>query len=98
VVFGMGNILSNLPTDSTWPISAEDGVAITLEFVVTADGEVTVERPTAHPTWVDRNGGWIVKVVETELARDDLTDGERRRLERSLERTTDVIGDFLSGS
>lgn len=96
VVYGLGNVLSNLPTSDRWPAASQDGAVVTVAARVDADGGVTVERPIAHPTWVDRDAGWIVRLVGDELARDDLTAGDRGRLEASWARTTAVLGDHLA--
>jgi hypothetical protein len=54
-----------------------------------------VERPSVVPTWVDKDAGWMIRLVDAELARDDLTPGRRGGLEASLARTADVVGDYL---
>lgn len=95
VVFGLGNILSNLPTSSRWPAASQDAMVITVSMAVAADGDVTVARPVAHPTWVDKDAGWIVRLVDEELADPDLKPGRRAQLEASLARTAAVVGDFI---
>jgi poly-gamma-glutamate synthesis protein (capsule biosynthesis protein) len=97
VLFGLGNILSNLPTTDRWPAASQDAAVVTVTMEIGEDGGVTVERPVVHPTWVDKDAGWIVRLVQDELARDDVPDGRRGRLEASLERTRQVVGDFLAG-
>jgi poly-gamma-glutamate capsule biosynthesis protein CapA/YwtB (metallophosphatase superfamily) len=96
VLFGLGNVLSNLPTSSRWPAASQDAAAVTVDMTVDERGEVTVGRPVVHPTWVDKDAGWTVLLVDHELARDDISDGQRGRLERSLERTRAVLGDFFT--
>jgi poly-gamma-glutamate synthesis protein (capsule biosynthesis protein) len=96
VVFGLGNILSNLPTSNRWPAASQDAVVVTVEITVDGDDDVVVGRPVVIPTWVDKEAGWIVRVVDTELSRDDLSAGQRDRLERSRERTADVLGDYIA--
>jgi hypothetical protein len=61
---------------------------------VGADGSVTVDRPVAHPTWVDKEAGWVVRMVDDALADTTLPDGKRFQLERSRARTMDVVGAF----
>lgn len=95
VLFGLGNILSNLPTSDRWPAASQDAAVVTVGFAVDIDGTVTVERPTAIPTWVDKDAGWVVRLVDDELARTDLGAGQRGRLERSLDRTTRVLEAFM---
>ena len=95
VVFGLGNVLSNLPTSSTWPAASQDAMVVTTALTVTADGAVAFERPVAHPTWVDKGAGWVVRLVDDELARPDLEPGRRAPLEASLLRTAAVVGPYL---
>jgi len=59
-----------------------------------ADGGGVVDRPVAHPSWIDKDAGWIVRLIDHELARDGITRVQRDRLERSLERMRRVLGDF----
>lgn len=96
VMFGLGNILSNLPTSDRWPSASQDAAVVTIEMTVTNDGDVTVWRPIVYPTWVDKDAGWIVVPVLDALASDDLSAGQRGRLESSLERTRAVLGDYLA--
>lgn len=95
VVFGLGNVLSNLPTSDRWPAATQDAAVVTVALTVEADGAVTVARPVATPTWVDRDAGWIVRIVDDSLARDDLDPGARSRLMASRARTVAVLGDFV---
>lgn len=97
VLFGLGNVLSNHPTSSNWPDASQDAAVVVVEFTVGADGAVEVARPRAYPTWVDKDAGWVVRIVAEELARTDLSAGRRDRLERSLARTIDVLGDHVAG-
>jgi poly-gamma-glutamate synthesis protein (capsule biosynthesis protein) len=95
VLFGLGNILSNLPTTSRWPAASQDAAVVTVDVTVDESGAVTVDRPIVHPTWVDKDAGWTAVLVEAELARDDISAGQRGRLERSLERTHSILGEFF---
>jgi poly-gamma-glutamate capsule biosynthesis protein CapA/YwtB (metallophosphatase superfamily) len=98
VLFGLGNVLSNLPTSARWPAASQDAAIVTVAMVVdaTSDGaRVTVERPVAEPTWVDRDAGWVVRLVDAELARTDLGAGQRGRLEASRARTVAVLASFV---
>jgi len=95
VVFGLGNILSNLPTSERWPDASQDAAVVVVDAVVDEDGSVRIERPTAIATWVDRDAGWIVRLVDAELARDDLGAVHRQRLQASRDRTAAVLGDHL---
>jgi hypothetical protein len=57
-----------------------------------ADGRAVVGPPVVHPTWVDRSGGWIVRLVRRSLADPALPTALRPDLETSLRRTGDVLG------
>src|SRR5690606_38373682 len=95
---GLGNILSNLPTSDRWPAASQDAAVVTVEFTVDVDdgASVRVGRPVVYPTWVDKDAGWIVRDVDGQLARDDLSAGQRGRLEASLARTAAVVGEFVA--
>lgn len=98
VLYGTGNILSNLPTSSNFPDATQDAAVFRVDAVIDADGTVDIERPTVLPTWVDKEDRWTVTLVLDELARDDVNAGQRGRLERSLDRTLAVVGDFVPSS
>ncbi len=89
-----GDTLVHSPFDR-WPAASQDAAVVTVGFSVDVDGSVTVERPTVVPTWVDKDAGWVVRLVADELARTDLGAGQRSRLERSLGRTTRVLEAFI---
>ena len=95
VLYGLGNILSNLPTSRRWPEATQDAAVVTVGFEVDADGHVAVNTPSVYPTWVDKEAGWVVRLVRDELVRGDISAGQRGRLERSLERTAAILGDFV---
>jgi poly-gamma-glutamate synthesis protein (capsule biosynthesis protein) len=94
VLFGLGNILSNLPVSSAWPAASQDAAVATVAIEI-GRGGVTVAAPVLHPTWVDKHDEWTVRIVADELARDDLPEGVRRALQASWERSTAVVGDFV---
>ncbi len=96
VLFGLGNILSNLPTSSRWPAASQDAAVVTVGLTVDGDGEVRVDRPVVHPTWVDKDNGWTAVLVQRELARTDLSAGRRARLQDSLNRTASILGPYLA--
>jgi len=95
VAYGLGNILSNLPVNDSWPASTQDAAVV--EFAITVDGSglVTVDRPLVHPTWVDKNNGWVIRDVDASLTDPTIGDGRRGELERSRDRTADVLGAYL---
>jgi poly-gamma-glutamate synthesis protein (capsule biosynthesis protein) len=100
VVYGMGNILSNLPTPTgrVWPASTQDGMIVTLSFTREPDGSVSVSRPMVVPTWVDKNDRWLIRPVQQDLVDPDVPLATRQQLAASLGRTTSVVGDFLAPS
>jgi len=96
VVYGLGNILSNLSSQSGWPASSQDGMVAIVAVTVHPDGDVQVWPPAIYPTWVDIDAGWIVRLVGRDLA-DPATDaGLRARLAESLARTRSVVGDHVA--
>lgn len=96
VAYGLGNILSNLPVNDSWPAATQDAAVV--EFVVTVDGSglVTVDPPAVYPTWVDKNDGWVIRDVELTLADPTIGAGYRADLERSRDRTSEVLGPYLA--
>ena len=98
VVFGLGNILSNLPTNSSWPASTQDGMIVTLTISRSSAGVVQVERPVVTPTWVDKGAGWTIRLVQRDLDEPALPAGTRRALAASLARTAAVVGEYLAAS
>jgi hypothetical protein len=98
VVFGLGNMISNLPTSPRWPAATQDGAVATIDVTVAADGTVSVAVPVIHPTWVDRDHGWVVHLVQPALADPSCDPWLRRRLETSLARTSAVLEPFLAAA
>lgn len=96
VLYGLGNILSNLPTSDRWPAASQDAAVVTLDVTVDERGTVTVTNIVVHPTWVDHDAGWVVRLVDDELERTDIGAGQRGRLERSRERSERVLGEFMT--
>jgi poly-gamma-glutamate synthesis protein (capsule biosynthesis protein) len=96
VLFGMGNMISNLPTSPRWPAATQDGAIALVDIAVAADGAVTVSPPVIHPTWVDRDHGWTVYLVKPTLSDTTLDPWLRNRLEASLTRTASVLAGFLA--
>lgn len=96
VAFGLGNVLSNMPTGHRYPSSSQDAGILEVTIEVDHRDRVTVSRPTLTPTWVDTNNGWIIRDVFARLADNRLGDGLRPTLEKSRERTSAVLGPFLA--
>jgi len=96
VLYGLGNMISNLPTSSRWPAATQDGAVAVVEIAVSADGIVAVAAPVMHPTWVDRDAGWIVRLVQPTLAELANSTRLRGQLDASLRRTQSVVGAFIA--
>jgi len=96
VMYGLGDVLSNLPTDERWPANSQDAVIATIKLTKRPSGKISFDRPQVMPTWVDKRNGWVIRDVLTMLS-DPKTDyGTARELELSLGRTTRVLGDFIA--
>ena len=96
VIYGLGNIVSNMPT-GTFPPASQDGAVATLNVTLRPDGGIDVSRPVIIPTWCDRDNGWLVRLVQPTLADPSIPEPLRRVLTTSLERTRGVLGVFLGG-
>jgi poly-gamma-glutamate synthesis protein (capsule biosynthesis protein) len=95
VVFSLGNFFSNMPANDRWTIATSDGMIAAITLEQTVDGQVTVDRPIAIPTWVDRGRGYVIRPVLTDLADPSLPADVRADLLQSLERTRLRVGDFF---
>ncbi len=74
---------------------------VEFELIKTAEApgsppSVSVGDPIVRPTWVDRDRGWVIRDVLTELARVDLSPPYRNALNASLERTTSLLGKYIA--
>jgi poly-gamma-glutamate capsule biosynthesis protein CapA/YwtB (metallophosphatase superfamily) len=96
VVYGMGNIISNLPTSDMWPASSQDAMLVEVDVTVSGD-DVEIASPVVRPTWVDKRNGWVVRDVLRDLADPMLAPERRTVLEASLWRTGAVVGEYLPG-
>ena len=96
VMYGLGNVLSNLPTDERWPINSQDAVIATTALTISSSGKAVFEKPVMHPTWVDKNNGWVIRDVQKSLQSTTTAQGLARELELSLGRTTQVLGDYIT--
>jgi poly-gamma-glutamate synthesis protein (capsule biosynthesis protein) len=97
VMYGLGNFISNMPTGPSWPASSQDGAVVTVRVQEQPDGSFTIERPEVHPTWVHREaGGWVIRLVQQDLADPSLPSGLRSALSASLDRTARVLGPYLA--
>lgn len=96
VLFGLGNVLSNLPTDERWPAKSQDAAIATINMTVTSSGKVTVDRPVVYPTWVDKDHGWTIRSVLDDLDDPSVSAGTKAVLEVSRQRTATVLGDYFA--
>jgi hypothetical protein len=83
------------PKDPPWPASTQDGAIVTTKIAVAADGEVSVAKPVVIPTWVDRNSGWHIRSVLSDLKSKDINNFTRTELQASLKRTTTVLEEYI---
>ena len=98
VIYGLGNFLSDMPTtpkDPPWPASTQDGAIVTTNITVTADGKVVVTKPTVIPTWVDRDSGWQIRSVVSDLKSKGINSFTRSELQASLKRTASVLDEYI---
>lgn len=93
VVYGLGNLLSNMPTGS-FPPNSQDGAIVTLAVLRDGDGALTWLAPSVTPTWVDRHDGWRIVVLPQALADPALGPGRRSVLQASYDRTSAVFGEL----
>jgi poly-gamma-glutamate synthesis protein (capsule biosynthesis protein) len=99
VIYGLGNFLSDMPTapkDPPWPASTQDGAIVLTKITVSSDGKVIVGKPVVIPTWVDRNSGWQIRSVVSDLKSKDINSFTRAELQASLKRTTSVLKEYIS--
>lgn len=95
VLFGLGNVLSNLPTDERWPAESQDAVIATVNMTISRSGKVIVNPPLIHPTWVDKDHGWIIRSVLDDLDNPSVSPSTKWTLEISRQRTAVVLGDYF---
>jgi poly-gamma-glutamate synthesis protein (capsule biosynthesis protein) len=96
VVFGLGNVVSNMHAGPNWSAASEDGAIVTVAVDEQPDGSFTVEQPVVHPTWVDRAGGYVIRPVLADLADPATPPGLHGALSASLARTTALLGPYLA--
>jgi poly-gamma-glutamate synthesis protein (capsule biosynthesis protein) len=95
VMYGMGNVLSNLPTDERWPASSQDAGIFTTTLRVQPNGSMSFDQPVVHPTWVDKDNDWVIRNI-TENLRNNTPGINTNELEQSLRRTARVLGEFIT--
>lgn len=96
VVYGLGNIVSNLRGGGRWPAAVSDGAVVVVGALIDERGGASVVAPVVHPTWVDRDAGWVVRPVLDELVDPATPPALRAQLAVSLARTRSVLGGHLA--
>jgi poly-gamma-glutamate synthesis protein (capsule biosynthesis protein) len=98
VAFGLGNFISNMPTDHpVWDESTRDGIVLEVELrrgQATPSG-VAISGLVARPIWVDEDAGWVVRDVAAARLDPSLTARIGPELDDSWRRTASVVGAFL---
>lgn len=101
VMYGLSNLVSNLPTDERWPANSQDGLLVEVTLTrepsvsVSRTGGISVSRPRAYATWVDKDAGFVVRLA-AQAARDaNMSKRTNAGARESLARTGAVVGDFL---
>jgi poly-gamma-glutamate synthesis protein (capsule biosynthesis protein) len=90
VLYGLSNLVSNMPVDSRWPAASQDAALVEVSVIV-GPGGVAVARPVAHPTWVDKRGGWAIRILTPRSATRLGADARA-----SLDRTREILEGFLA--
>ena len=94
-IFGLSNLISYLPTTDAFPNKTQDGVILIADITLNPDGSVQVAQPVAHPIWVDKYNGVVVRPVLTDLVDPATSEETKAELAVSLERTRSVVGEFF---
>ncbi len=98
VIYGLGNLISNLGAIAGWPAGAADGAIAQVRFVQQADGRYAAERPVIQPTWVDIAAGWLIRPVLADLADPTVPESVKTLLVQSRDRTASVLGEYLAAA
>jgi len=96
VAWGLGSMLSSAPTGGGWPPAADDAGVLSVTFVRSIDTSVSISSPTVLPTWCDRDGGFVVRLLD-DMGDASLTPAVRVAIYRSAVRSRATLGDVLSG-
>jgi poly-gamma-glutamate synthesis protein (capsule biosynthesis protein) len=93
VLFGVGNFLSNQSpqADPSLPAASQDGVIVDVTFTESADGAFKTTKVGFTPTWVDRNGGYVITPVAAALKDASTPAATKTALQQSWQRTTTAI-------
>lgn len=95
VVWGLGNLLSNHPTGPKLPAAAQDGAIVSVELTKARDGSISVSRPSAVPTWVDKTNRHVIRTT-FERFDPSLPTTTRAQLTVSHARTSGVMAGFVA--
>ena len=95
VIYSLGNHISNLPVNESWPASTQDGAIVTVAGARQADGTFAFQPPTVHPTWVDKRAGWLVRPAITDFADPAVPAATRDVLWVSLLRSGEHLGEYF---
>lgn len=95
VAWGLGSMLSSAPTGGGWPPAADDAGVLSVTFVRSIDTSVSITAPTVLATWCDRDGGFVVRLLD-EMGDPSLTPAVRVAIHRSAVRSRATLGDILS--
>jgi poly-gamma-glutamate synthesis protein (capsule biosynthesis protein) len=91
VLYGLGNILSNMYASRCCPASSQDGVIVEVTFTEGQDGQFKTSAVAYTPTWVDRAAGFVITPVVAALQDPALPPDRRAQLDASLLRTATAV-------
>jgi poly-gamma-glutamate synthesis protein (capsule biosynthesis protein) len=91
VLYGLGNILSNMYDSACCPAASQDGVVVEVTFTEGVDGRFLATAVGYTPTWVDRTDGFVITPVVDALRDPAISPQRRVALEASLARTAEAI-------
>jgi poly-gamma-glutamate synthesis protein (capsule biosynthesis protein) len=97
VAWGLGNVLSDHPTSSKWPLQSMDAVLLHVTLTRAADGTIDVGRPVAVPTWCDSRNGNVIHLT-SEADQPGVDPGLAESLRASHARTVELLGDFVGSA
>ena len=93
VAYGLGNLISNMPTgDPVWDDSTRDGIVLEVEVSRNPRTVASIGTIIAHPIWVDRDAGWVVRDVGAARLDPELAARIGAALDESWSRTASVVG------
>jgi poly-gamma-glutamate capsule biosynthesis protein CapA/YwtB (metallophosphatase superfamily) len=91
VLYGLGNILSNMYASRCCPAASQDGVIVDVTFTEEPGGRFVASAVSYTPTWVDRSAGLVITPVGPALRDPAITPERKAALEGSLLRTATAI-------